>query len=141
MDRTEISDFFAKRDKAWQDHDIEALVAGHTEDGEIESPLWGNVKGRSALRKSYTKWFATFPDTEYHSEHLLIDGDSAAQFIKITGTQRGDFCGYPPSGKRFQFRGTSLIFLKDGSIEQEIRTYDFTGVLMQLGALKAKPAF
>ena len=141
MDRTEILEFFAKRDRAWQGHDPEVLIAGHTEDGEIDSPLWGKLKGHKAIQKSYIDWFATFPDTEYFSDHLLIDGDRAAQFIKITGTQQRDFCGFPPTGKRFQFSGASLYFLKDGRIEREVRTYDFTGLLLQLGALKAKPAF
>lgn len=141
MDQREILEFFTKRERAWQDHDAEALTVGHTEDGELESPLWGNIKGQSALRKAYIEWFATFPDTEYYSEHLLVDGDRVAQFIKMTGTQQRDFCGYPPTGNRFQIRGASLCFLSNGRINREIRTYDFTGVLLQLGALKAKPAF
>jgi len=139
--RKDISEFFAKREKAWQDRDAGTLAAGHIEDGEIESPLFGNLKGLNAIQKSYADWFVAFPDTEYYSEHLLIDGDRVAQFIKMTGTQQSEFCGYPPVGKRIQFSGTSLCFLKDGRIEREIRTYDFTGVLLQLGVLKAKPTF
>ena len=141
MNHADIAGFFALRDKAWQDHDADALVAGHAEDGEIDSPLWGNIKGRTAIRKSYMEWYVTFPDAEYHSEHLLIDGERAAQFIKLSGTQKRDFCGFPASGKRFQIRCASLFLFRNGKIEREIRTYDFTGVLIQLGALKAKPSF
>jgi len=139
--RKDISEFFAKRDRAWQEYDAKTLAAGHAEDGEIESPLFGNLKGLTAIQKSYTDWFAAFPDTEYNPEHLLIDGNRVAQFLKMTGTQRSEFCGYPPTGKRIQFRAITLFFLKDGRIEREIRTYDFTGVLLQLGMLKAKPTF
>ena len=141
MNRTEILEFFAVRDKAWWDHDADALVVGHADDGELDSPLWGNIKGKSAIQKCYEEWFSTFPDTEFSSKHLLIDGDSAAQFIKISGTQRKDFCGFTSTGKRLQFQGMSLYFFKEGKISREIRVYDFTGVLMQLGLLKVKPTF
>lgn len=141
MTRSEITDFFASRDKAWQDHDAEALAASHTQEGEVESPLFGNLKGQNEIRKSYTELLSTFPDMEFSSEFLLIDGDRVAQVLKMTGTQQREFCGLPATGKRMQFRGTSLCFLDDGKIAREIRTYDFTGFLLQLGVLKAKPAF
>ncbi|MBN2242967.1 MAG: ester cyclase [Acidobacteria bacterium] len=141
MKRSEISDFFRKRDTAWQGHDADALAIGHAEDGEIESPLWGKIKGRSAIHKSYVEWYKIFPDAEYITECLLIDRDRAAQFIKMTGTQQRDFCGLAPTGKRVQFRLSCLFYFTGGKIANEIRIYDFTGILLQLGVLKAKPAF
>jgi hypothetical protein len=34
-----------------------------------------------------------------------------------------------------------LFFFAKGNIEREVRLHDFTGILVQLGVLKAKPAF
>ena len=141
MTRSEISDFFDKRNKAWQEHNTQALAESHTPDGEVESPLFGNLKGQNAIRKSYIELLSIFPDMEFYSEYLLIDGDRAAQFLKMTGTQQLEFCGFPASGKRMQFRAASLCLLENDKIAREIRTYDFTGFLLQLGVLKAKPAF
>jgi steroid delta-isomerase-like uncharacterized protein len=141
MTRKEITEFFAGRDEAWQRHDYESLTTDHAEDGEVESPLWGNLKGRSAIQKVYKEWFSSFPDVEYSTEHLLIDGSSAVQFVKMVGNQKGEFCGLAPTGKRFEVRCAFLFFFSNGKIAREIRTYDFTGVLLQLGVLKAKPAF
>jgi predicted ester cyclase len=141
MKRTEIEEFFAARDRAWQNHDAEALTACHTENGKLESPLWGKLQGLTAIRKSYFDWFATFPDTEYSSDYLLIDEQAIAQFIKLTGTQQQDFCGYPATGKQIQINGVSLCFLTGDRIDREVRRYDFTGFLLQLGVLKAKPSY
>jgi steroid delta-isomerase-like uncharacterized protein len=142
MTRSEISEFFALRERAWQNHDAETLATTHAQDGEIESPMFGILEGQSAIRKSYIDLLSTFPDMIFSSEYLLIDGDRVALFLKLTGTQQRDFCGLPATGKRMQIRGTSLYFMADGKISKEIRSYDFTGgVLMQLGVLKAKPAF
>jgi predicted ester cyclase len=141
MTRKEIIKFFAGRDEKWQRHDFAALAAEHTEDGEVDSPLWGKVKGRRAIQSIYIQWYASFPDAEYSTEQLLVDGNKAAQFIKMSGTQKGDFCGLAPTGKRFEMRCAFMFSFADDKIAHEIRVYDFTGILVQLGVLKAKPAF
>jgi steroid delta-isomerase-like uncharacterized protein len=141
MTRNEIMEFFARRDEAWQRHDFAALTTDHIEDGVVESPLWGNLEGHSAIQRVYKEWFSSFPDVEYSTEHLLIDGNNAVQFVKMAGIQKGDFCGLAPTGKRFEVRCTFLFFFSGGKIEREIRVYDFTGVLLQIGVLKAKPTF
>ena len=46
----------------------------------------------------------------------------------------------PPSGKRIERTIAFILTLRDGLITKEIRIYDFTSMLMQLGALRAKPA-
>jgi steroid delta-isomerase-like uncharacterized protein len=141
MTREEIREFFARRNEVWQRHDFAALTADHAEDGEVESPIGGNVKGRSAIREIYIGWFSSFPDVEYFTEHLLVDGNAVAQFVKMTGSQSGEFCGLAATGKRFEIRCAFLFFFADNKIAREIRIYDFTGLLLQLGVLKAKPSF
>ena len=141
MTRKEIIKFFARRDEVWQRHDAAALAADHTEDGAVDSPFYGKVEGRSALLNIYNQWFSSFPDAQYSTEHLLVDGHKAVQFIKMSGTQQGDFCGLAPTGKRFEMRCAFMFSFADDKIAHEIRVYDFTGILVQLGVLKAKPAF
>lgn len=141
MTRGEIADFFARRQEAWQRRDAEALAADHAEDGVLESPVGGNVKGRSAIENIYQGWLSSFPDVEFFPEHLLIDRNRAVQFARMVGIQRGDFCGLAPTGKRFEIRCAFLFFFAGGRIAHEIRIYDFAGLLLQLGVLKAKPAF
>jgi len=137
----EMTDFLARRDEIWRQHDVEALTAHHAEDGEVESPVGGIVKGRAAIQNIYKGWFSSFPDVECFTEHLLINGDRAAQFVKMIGTQNGDFCGLAPTGRRFEVRCAFLFFFAGEKIAKEIRIYDFTGMLLQLGVLKARPGF
>jgi len=141
MTRKEMEHFFARRDEAWQHHDSAALTMDHAEDGEVESPFSGKLKGHSAIEKVYDQWFSSFPDVEYVTEHLLIDRNSAVQIVKMAGMQKGDFCGLAPSGKRFEVRCAFYFSFAKNKIAQEIRIYDMTGVLVQLGVLKAKPMY
>ncbi len=141
MTRKEVTEFFSRRDEAWQRHDVDALETDHAEDGQVESPVWGNIQGRSAIKNVYREWFASFPDVKYRTEHLLIDENRVAQFVKMIGIHKGDFCGFAPTGKRFEVRCAFLFFMAGGKIERELRLYDFTGVLLQLGVLNVKPSF
>ena len=141
MSPEEIAEFFARRDEVWQRHDIAALTEDHAEDGEVESPVGGNVIGHAAIQNIYKGWFSSFPDVKYSTEHLLIDGNRAVQFVKMVGIQEGEFCGLAPTGRRFEVHCAFLFFFAGHKIAHEIRIYDFTGMLLQLGVLKAKPGF
>jgi predicted ester cyclase len=73
-------------------------------------------------------------------EPPLIDGDRAAQYCAVQATQRGTFMGIPGSGRRTEFTCVLLFDFHGGLIARERRIYDFTGLLMNLGILKGKPA-
>jgi steroid delta-isomerase-like uncharacterized protein len=141
MTRKEIREFFARRDEIWQRHDYAALVADHAENGEVDSPFSGQLKGHTAIGKVYKDWFTSFPDAAYTTLQLVIDGKNVVQFVKMTGTQKGDFCGLEPTGKRFEVRCAFFFSFAIGKIAREVRVYDLTGVFVQLGVLKAKPSF
>lgn len=141
MTRKEIEEFFARRDEVWQRHDFAALAADHAENCVVESPFSGKLEGHIPIGKIYREWFISFPDSAYVTEQLLIDRNRVAQFVKMTGTQQGDFCGLPPTGRRFEVRCAFFFSFANGKIAREIRVYDLTSVYMQLGVLKAKPSF
>jgi predicted ester cyclase len=73
-------------------------------------------------------------------EEMHIDGDRVAQIGTLTGTDTGGFMGIPPTGKSFKLPIVVLYTVADGCIVRERRIYDFTGMLVQAGILKAKPA-
>ena len=48
--------------------------------------------------------------------------------------------GLPATGRQFKFPVVAVFTLEGGLIVHERRIYDFTGLLTQIGVLKAKPA-
>ena len=139
MTRVDIESFFAGYQQAMMRHDAAAVAAHHAGDGLLESPWAGAVKGRSAIEQMHRAWFAAFPDTTYDSQELLIDGERIAWLVHLAGTDRGGFMGLPPSGKLFHCPVVLLCTLRDGLIVRDQRIYDFTGLLIQIGVLKARP--
>ena len=107
----------------------------------VESPAaGGTVSGREAIAEIYRRFFASFPDVTMDWSDLVIDGDRVVQMATMSGTDTGGFMGLPPTGRRFSFPIALMFTLEDGLIAHERRVYDFTGMLVQIGLLKAKPA-
>ncbi|RPH53671.1 MAG: hypothetical protein EHM89_19725 [Acidobacteria bacterium] len=137
--REEILALFKDRREAFDTLDAVALAKQYTEDCTVESPVGGVHQGRANVEKVYRAWFDAFLDMEIETELLLIDGQHVAEVIRVEGTNIGDFMRLPASGKRFQFTGVCLFDLRGCQIARERRIYDFTGLLVQVGVLKAKP--
>ena len=115
-------------------------MRAHTEDCVLESPLAGEVTGRAPVEKVYRAFITSFPDLTIDNPELLIDGDRVVQTVTFSGTNSGGFMGMAPTGRRFSFAAVLICTMREGQIAHERRIYDFTGFLLEIGALKAKPA-
>lgn len=141
MSRDEIAALMDRRHHAWNAHDAHALSLDHSEDCVVWSPLaGGNATGREAIERLYAALFHTFTDLKLERRDLLIDGDRAALFGETSGTDRGGFMGMDPTGRAAKVSIAFLYELREGLIVSEHRIYDFTGLLIQIGVLKAKPS-
>ena len=126
---------FEQRTEAWARRDAAALAASYAEDAVVTSPMFPQASGRAAIEKSFTSLFRVFPDWEVAFEPICVDADNTRvmQACHIRATQRGDFMGIGATGKRVEFECVLII-------THERRVYDFTGVLIQIGVLRSKPA-
>ena len=140
MTRDEIQAFFADRQQAWKAHDADALAKGHAKDGTLSSPMLGSLQGREQILASYRTLFRAFSDQKFVFDPLLVDGDRVAQPFTVTVIHTGDFMGLPGTGRRAQIQGVFFYDIADDLIAHEQRLYDFTSLLIQIGALRAKPA-
>jgi len=139
MTREEITALFVRRAESWKQHDAAALAADHAPDCVVISPTGGVLEGREEVERIYKIWFTAFPDLIMSPADMLIDGDRAAIFFNLSGTHNGDFFGLPASGRRLEAMCAFLYTLVNGVIVHERRVLDFTGVLVQVGVLRAKP--
>lgn len=140
MTREAIVALFARRESDWGQHDAAALAADHKEDGVVVSPTGGVLEGRAEIERIYRVWFTAFPDLAFTTEALLVDGDRAALLWRASGTHAGEFFGTAPTGRHIDVAGAFVYELVDGLIAHERRVLDFTGLLVQVGVLRAKPA-
>jgi steroid delta-isomerase-like uncharacterized protein len=140
MTREEITAMFTRRQDDWRRGDAAALTADHAPDSVVISPTGGVLEGPAEIERVYRMWITAFSDLGLAPVDLLIDGDRAVLVSNITGTHAGDFFGMPASGRRLQVLCASVFTFRGDQIVHERRILDFTGVLIQIGVLKAKPA-
>jgi len=140
MTREEITALFTRREETWARHDAVALAADHSPDCVVASPTGGVLEGREEIERIYNIWFKAFPDLVLSPAEMVIDGERAALFFSISGTHAGDFFGLPASGRHLEATCAFLYTVSNGLIVHERRVLDFTGVLIQVGVLRAKPA-
>jgi steroid delta-isomerase-like uncharacterized protein len=140
MTREQMVTFFKRRQEAYEDLDAASLADDYAQYAVIESPSAGVHTGPEAAQRALRQVFDAFLDLTMTVDALLIDGERAATVLSIEGTHIGEFLGLEPTGKRFTMPAVFFYELKNGQIVRERRVYDFTGLLVQIGVLKAKPA-
>jgi steroid delta-isomerase-like uncharacterized protein len=140
MTHDEILILLARRREAFNARDMTAVGALYAETARLDSPLAGSVQGREAIVRATEAFFVAFPDAVIVEEAPIVDAARAVVVAEVTGTHVGAILGLPPSGRPFRFLLAFVLDLGDQAIVHERRIYDFTGLLVQIGVLKAKPA-
>ena len=138
MTRDEIAAMFARRQEAYDDLDAAALAADYADDVVIESPMSGK-HGKLDAERYLRAFFDAFMDLKATWEPPVIDGQHVAIIGICEGTNMG---GFMASAERrgFKLQTVMMFELKGRKIVREQRIYDFTGMLVQVGILKAKPS-
>jgi steroid delta-isomerase-like uncharacterized protein len=140
MTRDEIAAMFARREEAFEEMDAAALAADYEDDAIIDSPTAGTHRGPDAAAQALNSLFHAFADMTRTTETRLIDGNHVAEVLTLEGTNLGGMMGLPASGRHFRVPAVFLYELRGQKIVRERRIYDFTGMLIQIGVLKARPA-
>ena len=107
--------------------------------GIAEGNMVGVAAGLALAGKiPFAASFACFVAGRFEQVRVSVAYNRAN--VRIVGTHAGDFFGLPASGRHVQAVCAFVYTLKDNQIVHERRILDFTGVLVQVGVLRAKPA-
>jgi steroid delta-isomerase-like uncharacterized protein len=142
MTSEEIRTFVLTHDAAWVRRDVDTLMADYADDCEVMSPMLRTIRGKAGVEGSFRDLFRAFGEWTIVLDDLLIDhegGDRCAIVTTVHAVHAGEIFGVPASGRRFELRIARFIrFDPHHKIVSDTRLYDFSGLLMQLGILKAK---
>lgn len=139
MTKEETTKFFERWRQAWAAQDVAALANLYAGDCKVTSPMFGQMQGRAAVAESFRRLFKAFPDWKLKTDQLIIDEDRAAIVFSTNATHSAEFMGLPATGRTAKVTGVLVQKLDDDEIEEELRLYDFTALLVQVGVLRAKP--
>lgn len=142
MTSEEIHAFCERYARLVERSDAATLASSYSENCEVVSPIFGVVNGKPKIEASFRDLFRAFSDTMVQVNDVIVDEtrrDRAVLLFTTYGVHKGEIFGVAGTGRRFEIRGAFVFtFDGDGKICKETRLYDFTGMLVQLGILKAK---
>jgi steroid delta-isomerase-like uncharacterized protein len=124
--------------QAWNSHDVEAILAMHTEDSVFENHTsGGKCIGRDAIREILKGVFAAFPDIRFDARRTYVRDDLVIQEWTATGTlaipyTRGSVT-VQPTGKRISWNGVDVIPFVRNLVARKDVYVDSIGFLRALG--------
>lgn len=138
MEDAALQEFIDRYNAAWNDHDVEAIVAMHTDDSVFENHTTGDVNiGKDAIRSAITGIFAVFPDLTFEARSQYIREDLVVQEWTARGTHQGAMnrsgMTIEPTGRAVEYRGMDIIPIRDGLVARKDVYSDGVTLLRQLG--------
>jgi steroid delta-isomerase-like uncharacterized protein len=123
---------------AWNRHDLDAIVALHTDDSVFENHTSGGIAvGKAEIRKLLEGVFATFPDLHFATRRAYFRDDVAVLEWTATATHANPITRgtrtFPPSGKTLSWDGMDVIPTRDGLVARKDVYADSISFLRQLG--------
>ena len=89
---------------------------------------------KAGMKEYYHEVWRAFPDAKYEFEHVVVDGNEAACMFSITGVQKGDLMGIPPSDKQIRINDMIFFRFKGPKIVERWEIIDLLSAAKQLGA-------
>jgi len=123
---------------AWNRHDIEAILAMHTEDSVFENHTSGGKGvGKDAIRQILKGVFAAFPDLRFEARRTYVRDGLITQEWTATGTLATPFTRggttVNPTGKSISWHGVDVIPFVNGLVARKDVYVDSIGFLRALG--------
>jgi predicted ester cyclase len=140
LSRSELQAVSDRLQDAHTQRDPVAFAACYATEGVVESPMFATLRGRVAIEEAQRAFFTAFPDATMTVDATVNDPPYVAVFGTMHATHGNEFFGLPATGRHVDVRFSRLLKIEGDLIAHEMRIYDFTGVLVQLGVLRAKLA-
>jgi steroid delta-isomerase-like uncharacterized protein len=123
---------------AWNDHDVEAILAMHTEDSVFENHTsGGKAVGREAIRGILQGVFATFPDIRFDARRTYVRDGVVTQEWTASGTLAVPFTKgtttVQPTGRKVSWNGVDVIPFAGTLVARKDVYVDSMGFLKALG--------
>jgi steroid delta-isomerase-like uncharacterized protein len=138
-DRHPLRTVIDKYNDAWNRHDVDAIVAMHTDDSVFcNHTSGGEAVGHEAIRRLVGAIFRTFPDIHFELRRLYVRDNLVVQEWTASATHRNPVkykdTILEPTGNTIHWNGMDVIPMRDGLVARKDVYADSMTYLRQLGA-------
>jgi steroid delta-isomerase-like uncharacterized protein len=124
---------------AWNDHDLDAIMAMHAPDMVFENHTAGESAQGEEVRQHIGRIFEAWPDIRFEGRRSYFRDGLVVQEWTATAThantmRRGDIVA-EPTGRRVEWKGLDVIPFEDGLIKRKTVYSDSVSILRQVGLI------
>lgn len=125
---------------AYNEHDVDAVIACWKPGGVEHLPLAGDLRVPEDLSSHLRGFFEAFPDARTHVDALVADPDGrVASQVRLSGTfTGGTFDGLRANGRAWTARMSEFFTVENGLITHMDVYMDNMDLARQLGVLPPK---
>lgn len=114
LTKKEIENALIKWNAAWDNHDLDGVMALFHDEVTFENWTGGTVKGKEALQKAWAPWFANHGGFRFTEEETFIDEKTQKALYRWQldwpSFEKGQ------EGRPEKRRGVDVLHFKDGQI-------------------------
>jgi ketosteroid isomerase-like protein len=109
---SDVRALIARHDAAWNDQDVDAVMASYTEDVVFQNHTAGEppVDGAAAVREHIAGIFERWPDMRFSSRRLYVSDGFCASEWTARATR---------DGRRLEWDGVDVMPIRDGLIARK----------------------
>jgi steroid delta-isomerase-like uncharacterized protein len=138
VDGPELQELIDRYNAAWNAHDVDTIVAMHTDDSVFENHTTGDLNvGHAEIRSAIGGIFSVFPDLAFETRRQYLCEGLVVQEWTARGTHLGIMrrsgLEIEPTGRTVEYRGVDVIPVRDGLVARKDVYSDGVTLLRQLG--------
>lgn len=140
MTSDEVRVFLDRFAKAWEEQDLVTLADCYADNCEVVSPIFHTLHGLPQVEQSFRKAFKAFAAQTMRVDEVIVDTEGAKSAAVVWTSKvkhQGELFGIPATGKVFEVTIALALTFVDDKITREVRVYDFTKMLLEIGVLRA----
>lgn len=122
--------------RAWNSHDMESVLKFYSPDCVGSDVGWADpLRGHAGVRAMLEMYWRAFPDLRFEVTNTVFQDSRAAIVWLAEGTHQGTIMNIPPTGRKVEVRGVSIIDVENGLIVRSQYIWDLAGMLRHMGLL------
>lgn len=136
LSRQEIISAMTRWEGAWNDHDIDGVMALFHDDVTFEHWHGARLRGKENLHRAWAPWLANHGNFKFTTEDLLVDETDQKVLYQWQFDWPSMEKGY--EGKHETRRGVDVICFRDGKIITKL-TYSKTTIEIEGERIRLAP--
>ena len=128
--------FIQQLTDGWNRHDLELLLSLYAPEYEgVDVARPTPYRGQDGARESLVAYMQAFPDVHFTADDILIQENAVVLVWRAEGTHRGVLMNIPPTHRKVEVKGVSILTICEGKIVRGLYVWDVAGMLRGIGLL------